>query len=101
MNAELLILRAELEPDDETAHGLLARARDTATDEGAIATALRAAVAMVLRSSCDPSLRDAAQTALDILDGRAPYPAEQGWMHAQLARLRIGRDPQLPSTSAT
>ena len=92
MNAELLILRAELEPDDATAHGLLARARDTASEEGAIATALRAAAAMVLRSSREPSLRDAAQTAMEILDGRAAYTGAGGWMRAQLARPHR-RDP--------
>lgn len=101
MNAELLILRAELEPDDATAHGALARALHTASEEGAIATALRAAVAMVLRSHREPALRQAAQTALDILDGRAPYPAQSGWMHAQLARLRTAVDPERPSTSGT
>jgi hypothetical protein len=54
MNAELLILRAELEPDDASATRGLARALRIAEDEGAITTALRAAAALVLRAGPSP-----------------------------------------------
>jgi hypothetical protein len=88
MNAELLILRAELEPDDAIALPLLEQALHIADEEGATATALRAAIALVARSGRAPVEREAAQTALEILDGRAPYPAERRWMQGLLARLR-------------
>ena len=92
MNAELLILRAEIEPDDAAARALLGRALDIADAEGATATALHAAVALVLRSDRSPASRRAAQATLDILDGRARYPTRRWWMHEKLARLRPGRD---------
>ena len=88
MNAELLLLRAELEPDDALAHPLLVEALRIADEEGATATALRAAIALALRSDRAPADREAAERALEILDSRAPYPAEPRWMHGALARLR-------------
>jgi hypothetical protein len=88
MNAELLILRAELEPDDAIAHPLLGQALHIADEEGATATALRAAIALVVRSDRAPAEREAAERALKILDGRAPYPPEPRWMQVSLARLR-------------
>jgi hypothetical protein len=88
MDAELLILGAEVEPDDASARGLLDRALGIAEEQGAIATALRAAAAMVLRSGGAPADLGAARKTLDLLDGRAPYPARRGWMRERLARLR-------------
>jgi class 3 adenylate cyclase len=90
MNAELLILEAELEPDDASARRLLARALRIADEEGAIATSLRAAAAMVLRAKGAPADLDTARMAQDLLDGQAPYPAQRDWMHGLLARLRRG-----------
>jgi class 3 adenylate cyclase/tetratricopeptide (TPR) repeat protein len=101
MNAELLILGAELEPDEASAQRLLARALHIADEEGAVATSLRAAVAMVLRSGGAAADLETARMTLDLLDGRAPYPAQRGWMHERLARLRRGLDPQLGTAPRT
>jgi hypothetical protein len=38
---------------------------------------------------------------LDLLDGRAPYPAQRDWMHERLAHLRRGLDPQLGTGQRT
>jgi class 3 adenylate cyclase len=92
MDAELLILGAELEPEDASARRLLARALHIADAQGAVATSLRAVVAMVLRSGGGAADLETARTTLDLLDGRAPYPAQRGWMHDRLARLRPGLD---------
>jgi hypothetical protein len=89
MTAELLILQAELEPDDAAARSALARALHVAEEQGAIATALRAAVAMATRFGAAPESETARET-LDLLDGRVPYPAAHAWMHQRLARLRRG-----------
>ena len=90
MNAELLLLKAELEPDDTTARPLIERALRIAEEEGAITTALRAAVALVLRSNPAPADREEAEqtlarsstvtlrrprgAALDARPARAPAP---------------------------
>jgi class 3 adenylate cyclase len=95
MNAELLMLEAELELDDAAALGVLARALGIADEQGAIATSLRAAVAMVLRPGAPAADLEIARSTLDLLDGRAPYPAERDWMCKRLARLRRGLEPQL------
>ena len=97
MNAEILILNAELKPDDALAKALLAQALRVADQEGAIATSLRAAAGLLLRSSGYAVNRDVAQTTLDMLDGRAPYPRERDWMHERLGLLRRGLDPD-PAT---
>jgi tetratricopeptide (TPR) repeat protein len=99
MNAELLILRATLEPDPVTAQGLLARALQIAEREGDVATTLRAAAAIALRSDRGPAERAAAQATMDVLDGRAPYPPVRWWMQEQLARLRSSLDPPLGTKS--
>ena len=92
MNAELLILQAELEPDDTAARTALVRALQIADEQGAIATALRAAVTGALRLGGATADVDAARETLDMLDGRVSYPAEHDWMHDRLARLRGGLD---------
>lgn len=93
MNAELLILEATLESDTASARRLLVRALRIADEEGAIATALRAAAALVLRAPGAAADLEAARMAQDVLDGRSPCPARDGWMREQLARLRRGIDP--------
>jgi class 3 adenylate cyclase len=95
MNAELLILQAELEPDEASAQRFLVRALHIADEQGAIATSLRAAVAIVLRAGGAAADRDTARETLDLLDGRVPYPAQSGWMHERLGALRRGLDPRV------
>ena len=95
MNAELLILRAELAPDDAVARPLLARALRIADEEGAITTSLRAVVALVLRSDSSAEDLETARLTREMLDGRAPYPDQRGWMQERLLRLRRGPDAQI------
>jgi hypothetical protein len=87
MNAELLILQAELEPDDVCATKLLRSAVAFADEQGAIATVLRATASIVLRSLCDVGATEFAQTAVKMLDGLTAYPTERDWMEKQLAAL--------------
>jgi class 3 adenylate cyclase len=90
MDAELLILGAELEPDDAAARAMLARALRIADEQGAVATSLRAAVALVLRAGRPPADVETARATLDLLDGRGVCPPERDWMPERLARLRRG-----------
>jgi hypothetical protein len=87
MNAELLILQAELEHDDRAAQGTLVRALQIADEQSAIATALRAVAMGILRSGGAADVATATET-LDILDGRLSYPIEHNWMGNRLAKLR-------------
>lgn len=87
MNAELLILQAEMETDPPTAIALLESALKLSNEQGAVANSLRAAAALVLRSSQDEAAVELARTTHQILEGQADYPKEQGWMHARLAKL--------------
>lgn len=88
MNAELLVLQAELEADSTSAIRLLTRALSVADEQGATANSLRAAVAIVLRSSPDAAAVALARDTLGLLEGRADYPASSRWMHERLATLR-------------
>ncbi|MDB5864277.1 MAG: adenylate cyclase [Betaproteobacteria bacterium] len=88
MNAELLILQAELEPNDAGAVRLLADALTVADEQGAVAISLRAAAAMVLRAGAEPAEREHARRALEVLDAKAPCPADPRWMHDDLATAR-------------
>ena len=94
MNAELLILQAELEPDDVSAIRLLERGLDLAEEQGAVATALRAAAALALRSQGDARTKSA-RTTVDVLDGRSPYPTRRNWMQIQLVALKRAHAPRL------
>jgi class 3 adenylate cyclase len=97
MNAELLILQAEIDPNDSNATQMLDRALALADEEGAVATALRAAAVIALRSKGDEARREYAQATLDMLEGRSPYPAQRDWMRDRLTTLR----PTLDADSQT
>jgi class 3 adenylate cyclase len=87
MNAELLILQAELDHDDASATKLLTSAVALAEEQGALATALRATAAIALRSPCDADGTEFARATLDMLDGRTVYPTQRDWMKQRLAAL--------------
>lgn len=86
MNAELLILQAELEQDDAKAIELLRTALTIAEEQGAVPTSLRAAATLAVRSNADDG--DVARATLDALDTRAAYPVESGWMVERSASLK-------------
>ena len=79
MNAEILLLKGELEPDADTAMSLLANALETAEAQGALATSLRIVATMALRSG-KAHLAEAARDALEALDRGPPYPPQPDWM---------------------
>lgn len=84
LEAELLILTAELESSDARAELLLAEARRVAVQQGAATLALRAVLTLLRRrgvSSDDPH-RDLA--AWHVLEARAPCPVDQGWASTAL-----------------
>jgi class 3 adenylate cyclase len=87
MNAELLILKAELEADPTAAVALLEDALKLSDSQGAVANSLRAAAALVMRSKRGGSALELARETHQILEGQRGYPAEQGWMNARLATL--------------
>ena len=91
-NAELMILHAEIDPDDASAARMLETALSIADKEGAVATALRAAATIALRSKGDEASREYAKTTLDLLGGRLPYPAQRDWMTERLVTLRRALD---------
>lgn len=88
MDAELLVFKAELEPDATKAMDLLASALKLADKQGSIANALRAAAALVMRSSHKAAAGELALSTLALMDGKAEYPAQHGWMGERLEALR-------------
>ena len=92
-NAELMILQVELDPDEENATRLLAEALALADEQGAIATALRAAVAIALQSHPASPMAEYARAMLDLLDGSSADPGDGDWMPQGLGTLRgmLGR----------
>ena len=72
-----------------------------ADEHGAIATALRAAAYLALRSGCNTEQREYAQATLDMLDSRQAYPEARDWMLQRLAALRRTIDPPSPELAAT
>lgn len=100
-NAELLILQAGIEPDPATAEHLLASALTLAEEQGAVTTALRAALAMLKRRGdcAGPVKPDEASSALD---GADPLP--EGWIADRLreAKACLGTPPAAaPSEAGT
>src|SRR4030095_2277675 len=87
MNAELLILKAELEADPTAAVALLEDALKLSESQGAVANSLRAAAALVMRWKRGGSALELARETHQILEGQRDYPAEQGWKNARLATL--------------
>jgi len=92
MNSELLILQAEIEPDDAKAARLLRDALSLANAQGTVATALRAAAALNVRSGGSAPDVELARATLDVLEGRAECPAQAGWMRERLVALTRMRD---------
>jgi tetratricopeptide (TPR) repeat protein len=88
MNAELLVSKAEMEADTTEAIRLLDQALALANQQGAIAIAMRACAARVLRANLDEAAQALARSSQDLVDGRGEYPAEPGWMGARLDALR-------------
>ena len=87
MNAELLLLKAQMPPHRESAPALLREARRIAEAQGAVATALRAAAEHVLCDGADDAALACARSALARLDGQAPAPSGAGWMECQQSEL--------------
>ena len=85
MNAELLILQAEIETDEASAVRLLDEAVAIADAQGDVATACGRSRSGRCASGED---RPLAREALETLDGRRAYPARPGWMAETAAALR-------------
>ena len=100
MNAELLILQAELESDDAKATDLLGSALSLAEEQGAVPTALRAAAAIAVRSKEDDARVGFARDTLESLDGRLARPSENDWMLSRLAVLKHELDLPDPGSGA-
>ncbi|MDM0045948.1 AAA family ATPase [Variovorax dokdonensis] len=85
--AELLILSAELAASDEAALLLLEEARQVATDQGAVALALRASLTALRRRKLvsDDAERD--ERAWLVLEGQAPTPDDPRWAQDALAAV--------------
>jgi class 3 adenylate cyclase len=88
MNAELFILQAELQSNEMAATRLLDSAIALAAEQGAVATELRAAAALVLRTCAEGPTTEYARRTLDMLDGRSEYPPDRNWMHDRLKAMR-------------
>ena len=89
MNPEVWILKAEIEPDRAKALRLLMDAYSLADAQGAVANALRASIAIVMRTDHDAMEIERARQTLDLLDGRVkPDPRTPHWMQESLARTR-------------
>lgn len=100
MRAELLIAKAQLEPDTPAALQLLTEALALADQQGGVANALRAAAQLLLRvEGASPGVRELALGSLDLLDGRSPLPKQPDWMHLRLGELResIAVLPSVPA----
>lgn len=91
-NAELMILQADIDTDDDSAIRTLDKALVLANEEGSVATALRATAVLVLRSKSDEACKEYARATLALLDGLSPYPAQRNWMQERLATLKGARD---------
>ena len=87
MDAEILLLHGELEPDDTAAMEHLESAHRIAEEQGAVATSLRILATMALRSG-DASLAQAGRDALKALEGGPPYPPQRNWMRSRADDLR-------------
>lgn len=100
MNAELLLLRAELEPDAALAREQIMQALALAEAQGAVATALRAALRLMMRYGAAAQERELARELLAALDdGRCE--AEPAWMFARLGECRQWIDRAQMAAGAT
>jgi hypothetical protein len=90
MNADMLLLQAQLPARHDEAAALRREALRVAESQGALATALRAAAELLLNDAPgDAAARACAQRALARLEGQ-PAPAddaESGWMERHHAEL--------------
>lgn len=91
MNAELLIMQAELDDDLRSAVARLAEALALAETQGAVTTALRAALIIVARSGDDAAEVERAADWLRLLDGEGGCAVEAAWMEARLKEVRRWR----------
>jgi class 3 adenylate cyclase len=85
MNAELMILQAELEPDAAVAGQGLAAALALAEEQGAVTTALRAALAVLERSGGNIGSERPGEL-LTMFNGDAPLP--ENWIPDQLRKAK-------------
>lgn len=90
MDADLLMLKAQLPGWRANAAQLLRQALDIAEAQGALATALRVAAHLLLLTTADGTAAERAREALAILDGQASAPLTDGWMAAQYADIKQG-----------
>jgi tetratricopeptide (TPR) repeat protein len=86
MNGELMILRAELEADDEVAAAHLRQALAVALEQELVPTALRAALGLRLRTGADARTREEAHAALRVLEDQSRWPASPDWMTDLLSK---------------
>ena len=94
MDAELLLLKAQLPPRRDKAAALLREAWAIAEAQGAIATALRAAAELALCNGEDDEAAACARTALAHLDGQSVEPTDADWMlrqHTEIKQLLEAR----------
>lgn len=99
MNAELMILGAELESDEHLALEQYRAALEVAQDQGAVPTALHAALAVVrLRGSTED--REAAQACLTVLEGQGAEPMPKGWLPDRWAWARERAERVFQSTAS-
>jgi tetratricopeptide (TPR) repeat protein len=85
MNGELMLLQAELETDDTSAAAHLRQALDFALEHELVPTALRAALALRLRTAPDARAREEVRAILDMVEDQSRWPDNPGWMRNLLA----------------
>jgi hypothetical protein len=99
MNAELMILRAELESDEHLALEQYRAALELAQDQGTVPTALHAALGVIrLRGSAED--REAAQACLTVLEGQRAEPMPKGWLPDRWAWARERAERVFQSTAS-
>jgi len=87
-NAELMMLGAELSGDESAKVAGLTAAADFAEAEGAIATALRARLRLVVLKQAAAADVAWAEETLRLTESTSACPRDQGWMAARLTRAR-------------
>ena len=90
MNAELLLLEAELEDEAQAAQTRLLEAFELAERQSAVPTALRAGLSLVLRgASADAALAAWARERLQELEAADPRAGDPQWLPRILAETRL------------
>jgi predicted ATPase/class 3 adenylate cyclase len=101
MKAELLILLATIETDQEAAAAHLAAALEHAQEQEALTVALRAACRLAIVSDPTTPLAARARDALAILDGERTYPDDRDWVAATFNEFRAALQSALNRLPAT